>query len=103
MASTELMKRVILRFKGYHKDTVNSAQRVRDVASLFWGLRVGGLVQLPLRIKKWTMIKGPFRDKKGQQTLEKRVYNRLFAMEGPSRVRIAVQACTRRVKHRARK
>lgn len=57
-------------------DIVDTAKRT--------GARVSGPIPLPTRIKRWTVLRGPFIDKKSREQFEMRTHKRLLDIHDPT-------------------
>src|SRR5690606_2330173 len=57
-------------------DIVDTAKRT--------GARVSGPIPLPTRIKRWTVLRGPFIDKKSREQFEMRTHKRLLDILDPT-------------------
>eukprot|EP01094_Clydonella_sp_ATCC50884_P007689 TRINITY_DN1691_c1_g1_i1.p1 TRINITY_DN1691_c1_g1~~TRINITY_DN1691_c1_g1_i1.p1 ORF type:complete len:133 (+),score=41.38 TRINITY_DN1691_c1_g1_i1:95-493(+) len=80
------VRRVFLRFKSYDKRLEKGIERIRTLGNSVHGLKAGALVRMPTARSRWTVIKGPFRDKKTQQTFQRKEYNRLIELTGEAKV-----------------
>ncbi len=70
--------RIRVRLKSYdHKILDNAVEDILDTA-LRTGAKVAGPVPLPTHIEKFTVIRGPFIDKRSQETFESRTHKRLI-------------------------
>jgi small subunit ribosomal protein S10 len=57
-------------------EIVETAQRT--------GAQVSGPVPLPTRIRRWTVLRGPFIDKKAREQFEMRTHKRLLDIHEPT-------------------
>lgn len=48
------------------------------------GARVSGPVPLPTRVRRWTVLRGPFIDKKSREQFEMRTHKRLLDIHEPT-------------------
>ena len=48
------------------------------------GARISGPVPLPTRIRRWTVLRGPFIDKKSREQFEMRTHKRLLDIHEPT-------------------
>jgi len=62
---------VTLRFSCYQKYAIIAGKRIKQAAKLIGDgkdIIVTGPTPLPVKIKKWTVLKGPFKNKKFQES-----------------------------------
>lgn len=57
-------------------DIVDTAKRT--------GARVSGPIPLPTRTRRWTVLRGPFIDKKSREQFEMRTHKRLLDIHDPT-------------------
>jgi small subunit ribosomal protein S10 len=57
-------------------EIVETAQRT--------GARISGPVPLPTRVRRWTVLRGPFIDKKSREQFEMRTHKRLLDIHEPT-------------------
>jgi small subunit ribosomal protein S10 len=57
-------------------DIVDTAKRT--------GARVSGPIPLPTRVSRWTVLRGPFIDKKSREQFEMRTHKRLIDIHDPT-------------------
>src|ERR671934_2667440 len=77
-------QRIRIRLKSFdHKALDTSAHQIVETATRM-GARVAGPVPLPTRIRKWTVIRGPFIDKDSREQFEIRTHKRLIDVLEPS-------------------
>ncbi|MFP4597290.1 MAG: 30S ribosomal protein S10 [Persicimonas sp.] len=57
-------------------EIVETAQRT--------GAQISGPVPLPTRIRRWTVLRGPFKDKKAREQFEMRTHKRLLDIHEPT-------------------
>ncbi|QDG52636.1 30S ribosomal protein S10 [Persicimonas caeni] len=48
------------------------------------GARISGPVPLPTRVRRWTVLRGPFKDKKSREQFEMRTHKRLLDIHEPT-------------------
>lgn len=66
-----------IRLKSFHSDVVDlSAREIVQAARVAGGF-VKGPVPLPMRVKRWTVLRGPHIDKKSREQFEQRTYKRV--------------------------
>jgi len=76
--------RLRVRLKGYdHRVVDQSAEQIVDVA-VRTGAKVAGPVPLPMKIEKFTVLKGPHIDKRSREQFELRTHNRLIDVVEPT-------------------
>ena len=77
-------QRIRIRLKSFdHKALDGSARQIVETATRM-GARVAGPVPLPTRIKKFTVLAGPFTDKDAREQFEIRTHKRLIDIIDPS-------------------
>jgi small subunit ribosomal protein S10 len=77
-------QRIRIRLKSFdHKALDGSARQIVETATRM-GARVAGPVPLPTRIKKFTVLAGPFIDKDAREQFEIRTHKRLVDILDPS-------------------
>ena len=77
-------QRIRIRLKSFdHKSLDTSAHQIVETATRM-GARVAGPVPLPTRIRKWTVIRGPFIDKDSREQFEIRTHKRLIDILDPN-------------------
>ena len=77
-------QRIRIRLKSFdHKALDTSAHQIGETATRM-GARVAGPVPLPTRIRKWTVIRGPFIDKDSREQFEIRTHKRLIDILDPN-------------------
>lgn len=57
-------------------EIVETAQRT--------GARISGPIPLPTRVRRWTVLRGPFIDKKAREQFEMRTHKRLLDIHEPT-------------------
>jgi small subunit ribosomal protein S10 len=76
--------KIRIRLKAYdHKLLDQSAREIADTARRT-GARVAGPIPLPTRINKYTVLRGPFIDKKSREQFEIRTHKRLLDILEPN-------------------
>jgi small subunit ribosomal protein S10 len=74
-----------IRLKAYdHKLLDQSANEIAETARRT-GARVAGPIPLPTRINKYTVLRGPFIDKKSREQFEIRTHKRLLDILEPNK------------------
>jgi len=77
-------KKFRIKLKAYdHKLLDASAREIVDTARRT-GARVAGPVPLPTKVSRWTVLKGPFKDKKSREQFEMRTHKRLLDIHDPT-------------------
>jgi small subunit ribosomal protein S10 len=77
--------KIRIRLKAYdHKLLDQSAREIADTARRT-GARVAGPIPLPTRINKYTVLRGPFIDKKSREQFEVRTHKRLLDILEPNK------------------
>ncbi len=77
--------KIRIRLKAYdHKLLDQSAREIADTARRT-GARVAGPIPLPTRISKYTVLRGPFIDKKSREQFEVRTHKRLLDILEPNK------------------
>jgi small subunit ribosomal protein S10 len=77
-------QRIRIRLKSFdHKALDGSARQIVETATRM-GARVAGPVPLPTRIKKFTVLSGPFIDKDAREQFEIRTHKRLIDILDPT-------------------
>ena len=76
--------KIRIRLKAYdHKLLDQSAREIADTARRT-GARVAGPIPLPTKINKYTVLRGPFIDKKSREQFEMRTHKRLLDIVDPT-------------------
>ncbi len=76
--------KIRIRLKAYdHKLLDQSAREIADTARRT-GARVAGPIPLPTKINKYTVLRGPFIDKKSREQFEIRTHKRLLDILEPT-------------------
>ncbi len=79
------MPKIRIKLRGFdHKALDASAQKIVEVARRS-GATVSGPVPLPTRIRRFTVIRGPFKHKDSREHFEIRTHNRLIDIINPNR------------------
>jgi small subunit ribosomal protein S10 len=77
-------QRIRIRLKSFdHKALDGSARQIVETATRM-GARVAGPVPLPTRIRKFTVLAGPFIDKDAREQFEIRTHKRLIDILDPT-------------------
>jgi small subunit ribosomal protein S10 len=77
--------KIRIRLKAYdHKLLDQSAREIADTARRT-GARVAGPIPLPTKINKYTVLRGPFIDKKSREQFEIRTHKRLLDILEPNK------------------
>lgn len=80
-------KRVTLRFAAYDKTIIEPiVHRIADNARMCVDLKVSGPIYMPTYLRKITVLKSPFIDKKSREQFEMQSHRRLIIIEGPAPV-----------------
>lgn len=85
MATKEIKEtRIRIKLSSYDYRVIDlSTNKIVDVA-VRTGAQVGGPVPLPTRIEKFTVIRGPFIDKRSREQFELRTHKRLIDLLNPT-------------------
>ena len=76
--------KIRIRLKAYdHKLLDQSSREIADTARRT-GARVAGPIPLPTKINKYTVLRGPFIDKKSREQFEVRTHKRLIDIFEPT-------------------
>ena len=76
--------KIRIRLKAYdHKLLDQSAREIADTARRT-GAQVAGPIPLPTKINKYTVLRGPFIDKKSREQFEIRTHKRLLDILEPT-------------------
>lgn len=68
--------------KGFDVSTVElSAKKLKQIASFLGIVDVSGTMPLPTKIKKYTVLRSPFIDKKSREQFETRLQHRLLVFK----------------------
>jgi small subunit ribosomal protein S10 len=71
-------QKIRIRLKAFYYEAVDSSAREIVVASLKANATVSGPIALPIKIEKWTVLRGPHIDKKAREQFERRTYKRVL-------------------------
>ena len=84
MGRTLTKQRIRIRLKAYdHKILDQSANQIVDTAQRT-GANVSGPVPLPTEINRYTVLRGPFKDKDAREQFEIRTHKRLIDVLEPT-------------------
>lgn len=76
--------KIRIRLKAYDFRLLdNSAEEIASTARRT-GARLAGPIPLPTKITKYTVLKGPFKDKKSREQFEVRTHKRLLDILDPT-------------------
>lgn len=76
--------KIRIKLKAYdHKLLDASAREIVDTAKRT-GAQIAGPVPLPTKVSRWTVLKGPFKDKKSREQFEMRTHKRLLDIHEPT-------------------
>lgn len=79
------MPKIRIKLRGFdHKTLDASAQKIVEAARRS-GAQVSGPVPLPTRVRRFTVIQGPFKHKDSREHFELRTHNRLVDILNPNR------------------
>ena len=79
------MPKISIRLRGFdHKTLDASAQKIVEAVRRS-GAQVSGPVPLPTRVRRFTVIRGPFKHKDSREHFELRTHNRLVDILNPNR------------------
>ena len=77
-------QKIRIRLKAYdHKLLDQSSREIADTARRT-GARVAGPIPLPTKINKYTVLRGPFIDKKSREQFEIRTHKRIIDIHEPN-------------------
>ena len=77
-------EKIRIKLKAYDHTLLDaSAAEIVETAQRT-GARVSGPVPLPTRIRRWTVLRGPFIDKKSREQFEMRTHKRLLDIHDPT-------------------
>ena len=77
-------ERIRIKLRSYdHRMLDNSVARIVETAQKT-GAIVAGPVLLPVRIKKYTVLRSPHTDKKSREQFEMRIHKRLIDLKSPT-------------------
>lgn len=84
MGRTLTKQRIRIRLKAYdHKILDQSANQIVDTAERT-GANVSGPIPLPTEINRYTVLRGPFKDKDAREQFEIRTHKRLIDVLEPT-------------------
>jgi small subunit ribosomal protein S10 len=79
------MPKIRIRLRGFdHKSLDASAQKIVE-AVRSTGASVAGPIPLPTRVRRFTVLRGPFKHKDSREHFELRTHNRLVDISDPNR------------------
>lgn len=79
------MPKIRIKLRGFdHKTLDASAQKIVEAVRRS-GAQVSGPVPLPTRVRRFTVIRGPFKHKDAREHFELRIHNRLVDILNPNR------------------
>ena len=79
------MPKIRIKLRGFdHKTLDASAQKIVEAAQRS-GAQVSGPIPLPTRVRRVTVIRGPFKHKDSREHFELRTHNRLVDIINPNR------------------
>ncbi|ADW22848.1 30S ribosomal protein S10 [Thermus scotoductus] len=79
------MPKIRIKLRGFdHKTLDASAQKIVEAARRS-GAQVSGPVPLPTRVRRFTVIRGPFKHKDSREHFELRTHHRLVDILNPNR------------------
>ena len=78
------MPKIRIKLRGFdHKTLDASAQKIVEAARRS-GAQVSGPIPLPTRVRRFTVIRGPFKHKDSREHFEMRIHKRLLDILDPS-------------------
>jgi len=79
------MPKIRIKLRGFdHKSLDASARKIVDTARRS-GAKVAGPVPLPTRVRRFTVLRGPFKHKDSREHFEIRTHNRLVDITNPNK------------------
>jgi len=79
------MPKIRIKLRGFdHKSLDASAAKIVETARRT-GAQVSGPVPLPTRVRRFTVLRGPFKHKDSREHFELRTHNRLVDINNPNR------------------
>ncbi|ADR37082.1 MULTISPECIES: 30S ribosomal protein S10 [Oceanithermus] len=79
------MPKIRIKLRGFdHKSLDASARKIVETARRS-GAKVAGPVPLPTRIRRFTVLRGPFKHKDSREHFEIRTHNRLVDITNPNK------------------
>jgi small subunit ribosomal protein S10 len=83
-AKSNIKSKIRIKLKAYDNKVLDlSVKKIMETAERT-GAVVVGPVPLPTKIKKFTVIRGPFIDKRGREQFEIRSHNRMLDIHNPT-------------------
>lgn len=76
--------RIRIRLKAYDSRLLDRSTQEIAIAAERSGAIIIGPIPLPIKITKYTVLKGPFVDKKSREQFEKRIYKRILDIINPT-------------------
>lgn len=76
--------KIRIRLKAYDCKLLDKSTKEIAITAEKSGARVIGPIPLPIKIKKYTVLKGPFTDKKSREQFETRTHKRLLDILEPT-------------------
>jgi small subunit ribosomal protein S10 len=77
--------KIRIKLRGFdHRSLDQSASKIVDTARRS-GADVSGPIPLPTRIRRFTVLRGPFKHKDSREHFEIRTHNRLVDIENPTK------------------
>ena len=78
------MPKIRIKLRGFdHKTLDASAQKIVEAARRS-GAQVSGPIPLPTRVRRFTVIRGPFKHKDSREHFEVRTHKRLIDIHSPT-------------------
>ncbi|WP_457630199.1 30S ribosomal protein S10 [Oceanithermus sp.] len=79
------MPKIRIKLRGFdHKSLDASARKIVETARRS-GAKVAGPVPLPTRVRRFTVLRGPFKHKDSREHFEIRTHNRLVDITNPNK------------------
>ncbi len=79
------MPKIRIKLRGFdHKSLDASARKIVETARRT-GAQVSGPVPLPTRVRRFTVLRGPFKHKDSREHFEVRTHNRLVDIKNPNK------------------
>jgi len=79
-----LPTKIRIRLKAYDCKLLDKSTKEIAITAEKSGARVIGPIPLPIKIKKYTVLKSPFTDKKSREQFETRTHKRLLDILDPT-------------------
>jgi len=76
--------KIRIRLKAYDCKLLDKSTKEIAITAEKSGARVIGPIPLPVKIKKYTVLKSPFTDKKSREQFETRIHKRLLDILEPT-------------------